>query len=344
MPKPSFALATQRRVIRFFCVSLLRRRPFVAPHPPTPLAWRGLLGRVQFTRHAAYQPCGTRRDFLFAFLFSPLRTGFHLFCQLFCVLACLFHSVVAAPDSHTAGDAPRTVFNARNLKSYREKKRGIERRKPLFLSHLGSRFPSPSHPPHPAGGPRQTHCPHCGQDAEGDARARPKKQAGGIRPIRRSFPCSAAFNESESEIAISSFGVTAAVPTPTCAPRERKRHRPRSLATRKRETSRPMTFCGWRNRAKDFLRSRWLAARGESCVACGVTRGVVLLLTRCGRAHVVLGGCILSLCQQHLSWERRRQPTHAEASARDQNLVRRKFSRRWDRYSAVEMCFSPSVA
>lgn len=282
--------------------------------------------------------------FCFSFLPSSYRFPSVLSVAVLC--ACLSFSLrrLSPPLAH-CWRCTENRFQCKKFKKLKKKKKKevLKEESPFSCRTWG--LASHRHPiPRILQGPRQTHCPHCGQDAEGDARARPKKQAGGIRPIRRSFPCSVAFNESESEIAISSFGVTAVVPTPTCAPRERKRHRPRSLATRKREASRPMTFCGWRNRAKDFLRSRWLAARGESCVACGVTRGVALLLTRRGRAHVVLGGCILSPCQHHLSRERRRQPTRAEASARDQNLVRGKFSRRWDRYSAVEMCVPPPVA
>lgn len=94
--RKSFALATQRRVISFFCVMLLRRRPFVGP----PLAWRGL-GRVQFTQLSS--PCGTRRDF-FLPRFSPTPRLFvqvsicsvsHFFFMCFTS----FLSVVAAPDS-----------------------------------------------------------------------------------------------------------------------------------------------------------------------------------------------------------------------------------------------------
>lgn len=115
MPKLSFALATQRRVIRFFFVSFLHCRRFVDPHPPPHLRDAvfsvGFSSRVtQLTSHVG------RGVTLFLLFFSPLFVQVSI-CSVSRRFVCLlvFFTPSSQPPTRTLLEMHREPFSMQEI-------------------------------------------------------------------------------------------------------------------------------------------------------------------------------------------------------------------------------------
>lgn len=140
MPKPSFALATQRRVIRFFCVSLLRRRPFVAPPThPTCVTRSSRSGSVHASRSLPAMWDAAWLSFCFSFLPSSYR-----FPSVLSVVLCACLSFSLRRRSPRLAHCWRCTENRFQCKKFKElqgKKERYWKKKAPFLVAPGVPLP-----------------------------------------------------------------------------------------------------------------------------------------------------------------------------------------------------------
>lgn len=192
------------------------------------------------------------------------------------------------------------------------------------MSHLGSLFPSPSHPPHPAGSPSRSLSSTRTGCQERRAPGLKSKQAASARsaavsPVRWRLMNPKARSQSASALPRRAYAnVRGERGSDIGHARSLRGSEGLAAHDALRMTQSRQGFFAFKvagsSRPRRIVRSVWCHARRGSA-------------SDSQRTRPRRPGCD-SVLAHRLSRERRRQPTLAGASARDQNLVRGKFSGR----------------